>query len=85
MAHINDLPAPVLARIISKAADTPALTLSQWKTKLPILAVCRAWTKQAIGAVFNQVYVEVTALPLSSLIARPLCTSNAELFISRGC
>ncbi|KAJ2243541.1 hypothetical protein GGI13_006564, partial [Coemansia sp. RSA 455] len=85
MSDINNLPAAVLGQILFRASATPAKNLSEWKTKLPILAVCRKWTELALGFVFRQVYVEVTALPLSSLIARPLYTSNAELFISRGC
>ncbi|KAJ2864425.1 hypothetical protein GGH94_002930 [Coemansia aciculifera] len=93
MPHINDLPAAVLAQILYKAADTPASRLSGWKTKLPLLAVCRAWAKLAIGAVFNQVCVELfdacphcdpplVALPYASNLT---LTSNAELFISRDC
>ncbi|KAJ2102319.1 hypothetical protein GGI09_001275 [Coemansia sp. S100] len=93
MAHVNDLPALVLARIISRAADTPAPTLSQWKAKLALLAVCRAWTKQAVGAVFNQVYVELFEAcphcdpPMVALAYdnNLTLTSNVGLFISRNC
>ncbi|KAJ2029012.1 hypothetical protein GGI08_006589 [Coemansia sp. S2] len=93
MAHISDLPAPVLAQILYMAADTPPLTLSQWKIKLPLLAVCRAWAKLAIGAVFNQVYVELFNVcphcgpPMVAFVCVSNLTlaSNAELFISRGC
>ncbi|KAJ2859521.1 hypothetical protein GGH94_006061 [Coemansia aciculifera] len=85
MTHINDLPAAVLAQILYNAAATPAKRLSEWKIKMPLLAVCRTWTKLAIGTVFDQVYVEVAASRRSALKARPLWTSNAELFISRGC
>ncbi|KAJ2840461.1 hypothetical protein FBU31_000391 [Coemansia sp. 'formosensis'] len=80
MPNINDLPDAVLAQILFKAAATPAKKLSEWKTKLPLLAVCRAWTKLATGAVFNQVYVE----PPDSLDTSILWTSNTDLFISRG-
>ncbi|KAJ2430654.1 hypothetical protein GGF41_000894 [Coemansia sp. RSA 2531] len=85
MPHINDLPATVISQILYTAAATPALTLSQWKTKLPLLAVCQAWAKLALGAVFYHIYVEVAATSRLSLDAGSLWTSNAELFISRGC
>ncbi|KAJ2754502.1 hypothetical protein GGI19_002350 [Coemansia pectinata] len=93
MAHINDLPADVLAQIMFKAAATPANRLSQWKAKLPLLAVCRAWTKQAICAVFDQVYIELfdacphCDLPMAALAYNNnlTLTSNVGLLISRNC
>ncbi|KAJ2062600.1 hypothetical protein GGI17_002294 [Coemansia sp. S146] len=85
MPHIDTLPVAVLAQILFKAAATPAKNLFQWKAKLPLLAVCRTWTKLAIDFVFCQVYVEVAASRGSYSKARPLWTSNAELLISRGC
>ncbi|KAJ2754101.1 hypothetical protein GGI19_002652 [Coemansia pectinata] len=85
MPHINDLPAAVLAQILSKAVATPVKHLSEWKAKLPLLAVCRKWTELVQGLVFNQVYVELPELPDSILSAHLLWTSNAELFITRGC
>ncbi|KAJ2840463.1 hypothetical protein FBU31_000393 [Coemansia sp. 'formosensis'] len=81
MPDINDLPEDVLEQILLKAAATPAKTLAKWKAKLPLLAVCRTWTKLAIGAVFNQVYVELLYSPDNSY----MWTSNANLYISRGC
>ncbi|KAJ2431559.1 hypothetical protein GGF41_000490 [Coemansia sp. RSA 2531] len=79
MLNINDLPVVVLAQILHKAAATPAKTLSEWKTKLPLVAVCRTWAVLTVGAVFDQVYVE----PVRSQDF--LWTSNAELLISREC
>ncbi|KAJ2832724.1 hypothetical protein FBU31_002032, partial [Coemansia sp. 'formosensis'] len=81
MPDINDLPEAVLKQILRNAAATPAKTLAKWKAKLPLLAVSRTWAKLALGAVFDQVYVE---LP-DSLDTSLLWTSNADLFISRGC
>ncbi|KAJ2885358.1 hypothetical protein H4R27_001438 [Coemansia aciculifera] len=85
MTHISDLPNNVLELILFKAAATPAYRLYEWKYKLPLLAVCRIWTKLAIGAVFNQVYVEFATTLRYYLDAHLLWTSNADLFISRGC
>ncbi|KAJ2054511.1 hypothetical protein GGI08_004552, partial [Coemansia sp. S2] len=85
MPHINNLPATVISRILYTAAATPALTLSQWKTKLPLLAVCQAWAKLALGAVFYHIYVEVAATSASKFNALLIWSSNAELFILRGC
>ncbi|KAJ2058911.1 hypothetical protein GGI17_004739 [Coemansia sp. S146] len=93
MPHINDLPAAVLVQILYKAVDPPANRLFEWKTKLPLLAVCRAWAKLAIGAVFNQVYVELfNACPncdppmvVLAYASNLTLISNAELFISRDC
>ncbi|KAJ2868531.1 hypothetical protein GGH94_000063 [Coemansia aciculifera] len=85
MPHINDLPASVLVQILHKAAAAPANRLSQWKAKLPLLAVCRTWTKLVIGAMFYQVYVELPELPDSTSSAHFLWISNTELFIARGC
>ncbi|KAJ2748880.1 hypothetical protein GGI19_005926 [Coemansia pectinata] len=91
MVHINDLPDNVLELILYHAAATLEKTLSEWKAKLPLVAVCRSWTKLAQGFVFHQVYVELTTSQWSSILpfaysnTRPLWTSNAELVISRGC
>ncbi|KAJ2864076.1 hypothetical protein GGH94_003156 [Coemansia aciculifera] len=82
MTHINHLPVSVLAQILYKVAVTPANTLSEWKAKLPLVAVCRAWTELAIATVFYQVYVEVEATHSNT---RPSWTSSAEFLISRGC
>ncbi|KAJ2064695.1 hypothetical protein GGI17_000837 [Coemansia sp. S146] len=82
MTHINDLPIEALKLILYYAAATLEKTLSEWKAKLPLVAVCRAWTKLAIAAVFYQVYVEVEG---SHANIRPSWTSNAEFLISRGC
>ncbi|KAJ2869840.1 hypothetical protein GGH93_006032 [Coemansia aciculifera] len=67
------------------AAATPAKNLSEWKAKLPLLAVCRTWTELALSFVFYQVFVELPELPDSTSSAHFLWTSNAELFITRGC
>ncbi|KAJ2870091.1 hypothetical protein H4R27_006880, partial [Coemansia aciculifera] len=83
MPHINDLPATVLRLILYQAAATPAPTLSLWKAKLPLLAVCRSWAKLAIGAVFYHVYVEFTVMSASKFNAILIWSFNAELFISR--
>ncbi|KAJ2243749.1 hypothetical protein GGI13_006487 [Coemansia sp. RSA 455] len=85
MPHINDLDKDVLAQILYKAVAAPAKNLSEWKAKLPLLAVCRKWTELALSFVFYQVFVELPELPGSSLDAHFLWNSNAELFISRGC
>ncbi|KAJ2253839.1 hypothetical protein GGI13_002485, partial [Coemansia sp. RSA 455] len=85
MPHIHDLHRDVLTQILYKAVAAPAKNLSEWKTKLPLLAVCRKWTKLALNFVFYQVYVELPRVPGPSLDAHFLWTSNAELFISRRC
>ncbi|KAJ2796301.1 hypothetical protein H4S07_006259, partial [Coemansia furcata] len=91
MAHINDLPAAVITQILFKATAISAKTLSEWKTNLPLVAVCRAWTELAQPFVFYHVYVELTSslwldiLPFAYSNTRPFWTSNAELIISRGC
>ncbi|KAJ2431160.1 hypothetical protein GGF41_000672 [Coemansia sp. RSA 2531] len=91
MARINDLPNNVLRLILYYAAATPANRISEWKAKLPLVAVCRRWSKLAQNLVFYQVYVELTTSPWSSILpfaysnTRPFWTSNAELLISRGC
>ncbi|KAJ2748879.1 hypothetical protein GGI19_005925, partial [Coemansia pectinata] len=82
MAHVNDLPDKVLELILYHAAATLEKTLSEWKAKLSLVAVCRTWTKLAIPTVFYQVYVEVEA---SHSNTRPSWTSNAGFLISRGC
>ncbi|KAJ1912101.1 hypothetical protein GGI13_000469 [Coemansia sp. RSA 455] len=91
MARINDLSKEALAQILYYAAATPANRLSEWKAKLPLVAVCRRWSKLAQNLVFYRVYVELTTSPWSSILpfaysnTRPFWTSNAELLISRGC
>ncbi|KAJ2831898.1 hypothetical protein GGI24_001425 [Coemansia furcata] len=91
MAHINDLPAAVLTRILFKATAISAETLSEWKANLPLVAVCRAWTELAQPFVFYHVYVELTSSPWSDILpfaysnTRPFWTSNSELIISRRC
>ncbi|KAJ2837647.1 hypothetical protein FBU31_001096, partial [Coemansia sp. 'formosensis'] len=85
MACISDLPQDILAQILFEAAATPTTLLFEWKYKLPLLAVCRKWTKLAIGIVFSEVYVELTIPQGSSLNDHPAWTSNAELLILRGC
>ncbi|KAJ2754503.1 hypothetical protein GGI19_002351 [Coemansia pectinata] len=85
MPHINRLHKNDLAQILYMAAATPAKNLSKWKAKLPLLAVCRTWTELALSFVFYQVFVELPELPDSTSSAHFLWTSNAELFISRGC
>ncbi|KAJ2115948.1 hypothetical protein IW146_001908 [Coemansia sp. RSA 922] len=85
MRHISDLPNKVLELILFKAAATPSSRLHEWKYKLPLLAVCRVWTKLVIGAVFNHVYVEFATALRYHLDTHLLWTSNADLFISRGC
>ncbi|KAJ2836889.1 hypothetical protein FBU31_001263, partial [Coemansia sp. 'formosensis'] len=90
MAHINDLPAAVLSQILFKATAL-AETLSEWKANLPLVAVCRAWTKLVQPFVFYHVYVEVAPSPSSDMFpfadpdTRSSWASNAELIISRGC
>ncbi|KAJ2041723.1 hypothetical protein H4S03_000140 [Coemansia sp. S3946] len=85
MTHISDLPKKVLELILFKAAATPSNRLHEWKYKLPLLAVCRVWTKLVVGAVFNHVYVEFATALRYHLDTHLLWTSNADLFISRGC
>ncbi|KAJ2059522.1 hypothetical protein GGI17_004343 [Coemansia sp. S146] len=85
MTHISDLPNNVLELMLFKAATTPDYRLYKWKYKLPLLAVCRIWTKLVIGAVSNQVYVEFATTLRYYLDPHLLWTSNADLFISRGC
>ncbi|KAJ2053981.1 hypothetical protein IW146_001033 [Coemansia sp. RSA 922] len=91
MARINDLSREALAQILYYAAATPANRISEWKAKLPLVAVCRRWSKLAQNLVFYRVYVELTTSPWSSIFpfaysnTRPFWTSNAELLISRGC
>ncbi|KAJ2062599.1 hypothetical protein GGI17_002293 [Coemansia sp. S146] len=85
MPHINSLHKNDLAQILYMAAATPAKNLSEWKAKLPLLAVCRTWTELVQGFVFYQVFVELPELPDSTSSAHLLWTSNAELFITRGC
>ncbi|KAJ2827216.1 hypothetical protein FBU31_003225 [Coemansia sp. 'formosensis'] len=94
MAHINSLPENIIAQILFYAAATSAINnLSEWKHKLPLLAVSPAWSKLAISVVFNQVYVEHSDVcphctPPTDALAddtRSTITSNANLFISRGC
>ncbi|KAJ2891189.1 hypothetical protein IWW38_003731, partial [Coemansia aciculifera] len=90
--HINGLPIypyNVLELILYLAASAPADTLAEWKSKLPLVAVCRAWTKIAQPFVFRHVIVEV----LRKCTNRGYFTgetfirwkSNAELFIPRHC
>ncbi|KAJ2751494.1 hypothetical protein GGI19_004445 [Coemansia pectinata] len=93
MPHINDLPATIIAHILYKAALTPAKRLSEWKEKLPLLAVCREWVKLAEFFVFDRIFVEVseactsfdTPIDESTHSAHVSWTSNAELIISRNC
>ncbi|KAJ2068663.1 hypothetical protein GGH13_004818, partial [Coemansia sp. S155-1] len=85
MPHIHDLHRDVLEKILYKAVAAPAKNLSEWKTKLPLLAVCRKWTKLALSFVFYQVFVELPRFPGPSLDTYLLWSSNAELFISRRC
>ncbi|KAJ2741370.1 transporter [Coemansia sp. BCRC 34301] len=93
MPHMNDLPSVILTRILYHVAATPAKTLFWWKNKLPLLAVCRAWTKLAQPFVLNHIYVQafgICAKSESSTSAPSFdtCigwTSNAELLISRYC
>ncbi|KAJ2427878.1 hypothetical protein GGF41_001538, partial [Coemansia sp. RSA 2531] len=85
MARINDLPNNVLGLILYYAAATPANTLSEWKAKLPLVAVCRRWSKLAVATVFYEVYVELTPSNYSRSNVRLLWASNVDLFISRGC
>ncbi|KAJ2116881.1 hypothetical protein GGI01_002793 [Coemansia sp. RSA 376] len=82
MARINDLPNNVLGLILYYAAATLDKTLYVWKAKLPLVAVCRTWTKLAQDIVFYQVYVETKATHSTT---HPSWTSNAKLIISRGC
>ncbi|KAJ2507287.1 hypothetical protein IWW47_001170 [Coemansia sp. RSA 2052] len=91
MPHINDLPVAILWQILYWAAAIPAKRLSEWKKKLPLVAVCRAWTKLAQPLVFYHVYVEYikTSAKCDSSANAPsdnTCTvwkSNAELLIAR--
>ncbi|KAJ2746704.1 hypothetical protein GGI20_001125 [Coemansia sp. BCRC 34301] len=93
MSHINDLPTSVLTQILYHAAGTSSVTLSWWRSKLPLLAVCQAWTKLAQPFVFNHVYVEAfkthtrsePSAGASSSDAYIGWRSNAELLISRHC
>ncbi|KAJ2458749.1 hypothetical protein GGF42_001882 [Coemansia sp. RSA 2424] len=93
MPHINDLPVGVLWRILYWAATTPAKRLSEWKEKLPLVAVCRAWTKLVQLLVFHHVYVEYAqecdddelSTDAASIDASTDWTSNAELLIARQC
>ncbi|KAJ2260726.1 hypothetical protein GGI01_002794 [Coemansia sp. RSA 376] len=82
MACINDLPNNVLRLILYYAGATLEKTLYEWKAKLPLIAVCRTWTKLAQDFVFHQVYVEFDT-PHSN--TRHSWTSNAGFLISRGC
>ncbi|KAJ2863142.1 hypothetical protein GGH94_003806 [Coemansia aciculifera] len=79
MAHINDLPDKVLELILYYAVATLEKTLSEWKAKLPLVAVCRAWTKLAQGFVFYQVYVELTTPPHSRLYPASTLPLNPKL------
>ncbi|KAJ2445177.1 hypothetical protein GGF42_006080, partial [Coemansia sp. RSA 2424] len=96
MPHINDFPVNVLWQILYWVAVTPAKRLSEWKKKLPLVAVCRAWTKLAQPLVFYHVYIEYVPkcddddddeplIDASSNDACTVCTSNAELLIARQC
>ncbi|KAJ2740636.1 hypothetical protein GGI20_005702, partial [Coemansia sp. BCRC 34301] len=93
MPHINDLPTIVLRQILCHVAATPADTLRLWKSKLPLLAVSRAWTKLAQPFVLNHVYVEAFGAcansgPFAGAPSNDMCIgwiSNAELLISRHC
>ncbi|KAJ2457195.1 hypothetical protein GGF42_002828, partial [Coemansia sp. RSA 2424] len=93
MPHINDLPVDVHWQILYWAAATPAKRLSEWKLRLPLVAICRAWTKLAQPLVFHHVYVEyveASAKGNSSANAPSDDTcaywiSNAELLIARQC
>ncbi|KAJ2431162.1 hypothetical protein GGF41_000674 [Coemansia sp. RSA 2531] len=82
MARINDLPNNILGLILYYAAATPDRMLHVWKAKLPLVAVCRTWTKLAVATVFCEVYVEVDDTFSNN---RPSWTSNAGFLISRGC
>ncbi|KAJ1670740.1 hypothetical protein GGF38_001308, partial [Coemansia sp. RSA 25] len=93
MPHINDLPVDVHWQILYWAAATPAKRLSEWKLKLPLVAVCRAWTKLAQPLIFYHVYVESVQTcdhdePFTGASCNVACTvwtSNAELLIARQC
>ncbi|KAJ2411245.1 hypothetical protein GGI10_004359, partial [Coemansia sp. RSA 2530] len=96
MSHINSLPLSVLAQILYEAALPPASRLHEWKEKLPLLAVCSAWTKLAETFVPNRVFVEVSETctfkcgPIGKFTpdahsTHMAWTSNAELVISRSC
>ncbi|KAJ2101447.1 hypothetical protein IW146_009327, partial [Coemansia sp. RSA 922] len=93
MLHINDLPTTVLAQILYHVAVTPADRLNEWKEKLPLLAVCRAWVKLAEVFVFDHVFVEVSeactshdySIDESIHSTHMSWTSNAELIFSRDC
>ncbi|KAJ2028405.1 hypothetical protein IWW57_002168 [Coemansia sp. S610] len=85
MLPINDLPATVLAQILLTAVGTPAASLAEWKTNLPLVAVCRTWTALAQCHVFRRVFVELATPPRPHVNTRPYWTSNAELLISRRC
>ncbi|KAJ2040726.1 hypothetical protein H4S03_000841 [Coemansia sp. S3946] len=85
MARINDLPNNILRLILYYATATPANRLSEWKAKLPLVAVCRTWTKLAVATAFYEVYVELTPSNYSKSNVRLLWASNVDLFISRGC
>ncbi|KAJ2333630.1 hypothetical protein GGI00_002237, partial [Coemansia sp. RSA 2681] len=95
MPHINDLPVDIIWWILFWTIAPPAKPvkrLSEWKLKLPLIAVCREWTKLAQPFVFNHVYVESVQKcddePLtdaSSNATSIVWTSNAELLIARQC
>ncbi|KAJ2411277.1 hypothetical protein GGI10_004345, partial [Coemansia sp. RSA 2530] len=93
MSHIYNLPSSVLAQILFKAALPLAGNLHEWKERLPLLAVCKAWTKLAETFVLNQVIVEVsdactcydTLTETHAHSSHIAWTSNAELIISRKC
>ncbi|KAJ2910371.1 hypothetical protein GGI21_000938 [Coemansia aciculifera] len=95
MTHINDLltyPDNILELVLYKAAATPVDSLADWKSMLPLLAVCRAWTKLAQPFVFSHVIIEFPTARFGGYFAYPQndddCTgwkSNAELIISSHC
>ncbi|KAJ2057520.1 hypothetical protein GGI17_005591 [Coemansia sp. S146] len=85
MAHINDLPDKVLELVLYYAAATLAKTLYEWKAKLPLVAVCRTWTKLAQGFVFYQVCVELTTPPRARLYFASTLPLNPKLHLSHEC
>ncbi|KAJ2742893.1 hypothetical protein GGI20_004153 [Coemansia sp. BCRC 34301] len=80
-------------KILYHAAATPATTLQLWKKKLPLLSVCRSWTKLAQPFVLDHVFIEVfEACDAGEFEDRAPSNdeylgwrSNAELLILRHC
>ncbi|KAJ1726046.1 hypothetical protein LPJ61_005456, partial [Coemansia biformis] len=71
MPTLSDLPGELVLLILRLAGSAPTLTLRSWKTKLPLLAVCRRWRHLAQRIVYCQAFVECRrAQPGAGLLGR---------------